>query len=140
MNRIMGIPSRGRRPYRAMGTTAADTVVDREPIPFSVYLGDIAVPWNVGMSLWRIKSARKMRIVNATIAVDELVSPSGAPILIEAWKNGRYSGVVELVSGANEFPSFELNQLDEVELRILVKGEHASDTEAIGLWILYCVE
>lgn len=107
--------------------------------PKSVYIGDLDVPWNIGQTVFRLKAARDMTIKDATITAGEILSPSGAPVVMEAWRNGQYTGTVTLQNGANTFPSFPLARLDEIELRILVKGEHQTKTEVKGLWVLYCV-
>lgn len=117
---------------------SAPAAVERSD-PKSAFLGDMEVPWNIGKTVFRLKAARDMTIKDATITAGEILSPTGAPVVLEAWRNGQYSGAVTLQHGANTFPSFPLARLDEIELRILVKGEHQTKTEVKGLWVLYCV-
>lgn len=107
--------------------------------PKSQYVGDIVVPWNIGQTVFRYKAPRDVKISEASISVKEILSPTGAPVVVEAWKNGTYSGTVNLSNGATVFPPISLKRLDEIELKILVKGEHESETKVCDLWFLYCV-
>ncbi|HPU86703.1 MAG TPA: hypothetical protein PLE60_15355 [Candidatus Latescibacteria bacterium] len=107
--------------------------------PKGTFIGDMEVPWNVGATVWRFKAARDLKILNSTIDCKEIVSPTGAPVVVEAWKNGVYAGDAILKNGANTFPDIPLKRLDEIELRVVVKGDKEGVTAIKGLWILYCV-
>ena len=107
--------------------------------PKCSFIGDMEVPWNVGTTVWRFKAARDLRIMTATIDCKEIVSPTGMPVVVEAWKNGVYAGDAILKNGANTFPDIPLKRLDEIELRVVVKGDKEGVTAIKGLWILYCV-
>lgn len=110
--------------------------------PKSYFIGDeVEIPWNVGKTVHRMKAARDMVISDITIDAGEIVSPTGCPVCIEAWKNGKYGGDVVIQHGATSFSqkSISLNKLDEIELRIVVKGDHESVTKVKNLWFLYCV-
>lgn len=109
------------------------------PDPKSYYLGDVVVPWNIGQTIYRYKAPRDVRISEITLDAREIKSPSGAPVVIELWLNGTYKGTITLEQGANTFDPFLLKKLDEVEMRILVKGDREDVTIVNGLWILYCV-
>ena len=119
--------------------TARTVAATAKPDPKSEYFGDIDVPWNVGLTVFRMKAARDMTIVDPVIEIKEIVSPSGAPIVLEAWRNGSYGGSTTLAMGANSFPSVPLKKLDEIELRVCVKGDRTDKTEAKGVWLVYCV-
>lgn len=130
---MSAIPSRarvrGQRDHAPAGT------------PCSCYAGDIVVPWNVGSPVFRLKAARDMRLTNITIDVAEIISPTGCPVVIEAWVNGKYTDALPLTHGATAFGEkvLTLKKLDEIQLRLVVKGEHTDETRVTGLWFLYCV-
>jgi len=103
-------------------------------------VGDVDVPWNVGKSIFRLKAARDMVVQDITIDTKEIVTPSGAPICLEAWKNGQYAGDQVLTHGAISLDkSLTMKKLDEIELRIVVKGDGDTATSVKGLWVLYNV-
>lgn len=107
--------------------------------PQCYYVGDVKVTWNVGNIVYRYKAARNVRISDITLDAREVQSPSGAPVVIELWLNGKFKGTVPLEQGANVFEPFSLSKLDEVDMRIVVKGERDDRTQVLGLWVLFCV-
>lgn len=133
----MGIPV-SRKPTRA-------TMQRRERThnePKSHYAGDVNVPWNIGETVLRLKAARDMTLSDITIDCKEIISPSGNPVVVEAWKNGVYAGDQEIAHGATCFgdKNLPLKKLDEIELRVVVKGNGDAATTIKGLWFLYCVQ
>jgi len=126
MRPLKGMPVRQAPQQKAQRETA-------QPDPKSYLLGDIEVPWNVGKTVYRYKAPRSVRISDITVDVGEIVSPSGAPVVIDLWMNKVYRGTITLQQGANTFDPFTLAKLDEVEMRILVKGERNDKTEVKDL-------
>ena len=129
----------GRIPQRAIQQRNRASASAPAPDPKSYYIGDVAVPWNVGETIYRYKAPRAVRISDVTIDVADIISPSGCPVVIEIWLNGTFRGTVPIAAGANAFDPFPLSKLDEVEMRIVVKGERDDVTEVRGMWVLYCV-
>lgn len=136
MKKIIGLPNK-RPSLRQVGAAPATATATGTPV--CVYVGDWGVPWNIGVTVFRYKAARALKLADITVAVGEVISPSGAPIVLEAWRNGQYAGTTTVNQGNNTFPDAALNRLDEIELRILVKGEHKDVTEVKGLWFLFSV-
>jgi hypothetical protein len=135
MKQIIGLPKSVGKRTPAINTSATAVRSD----PKQEYIGNIDVPWNIGQTIFRFKAARDLQMTDAVIDVKEIFSPSGAPIVIEAWKNGQYGGSTALEMGANSYPAVSLKRLDEIELRICVKGERMDKTEVRGVWVVYCV-
>jgi hypothetical protein len=110
--------------------------------PKSFKVGDVTAPWNVGLPVFSLKAARDMTITDITIDCGEVISASGAPVCLEVWRDGKYSGDMVLTHGVTEFSNkqLQLKKLDEIELRLVAKGEHTEATAAVkNLWVLYCV-
>lgn len=108
--------------------------------PKAQRVGDVTVPWNVPETVFVFKAARDMVLTDITIDCKEVVSPSGAPVLIEAWMNGRHVGDHPVVSGTKTFDkTLPLKKLDTIELRLCVRGEAMMETAVKDLWFLYCV-
>ena len=139
MKKIIGLPQKRPSLRQASAAPATATATAATGAPVCVYVGDVDVPWNIGVTVFRYKAARALKLSDITIATSAILSPSGAPIVLEAWRNGQYTGTTTLNPGNNTFPDVPLFKLDEIELRILVKGEHKDVTEVKGLWFLFSV-
>lgn len=138
MKKIIGLPKQ-RPSLRQVGAPPAAAAAPGTGTPVCVYVGDVEVPWNIGVPVFRYKAARALKLTDITITTSAIISPSGAPIVLEAWRNGQYAGTTTINPGNNTFPDAALNKLDDIELRILVKGEHKDTTEVKGLWFLFSV-
>jgi hypothetical protein len=125
------------RPVAAKPVKAVAPTVRSDPK--SKEIGDVTLPWNVGQSIFRYKAPRALVVTDAAISIKEVVSPTGAPVILEAWKNGQFQGEVTLTHGVTKYPNIPLAALDEIDLRILAKGEPGTDTTVSDMWFLYCV-
>jgi hypothetical protein len=106
-------------------------------VPFSVSVGDIEVPWNVSKSVFRFRAPVPMVIVDVCLFAGDIISPTGAAVAIEAWKNGVYGGDLVIVPGATMFPQkIQLQRFDLIELKIVARGEGTPATVK-DLWIMY---
>ena len=107
-------------------------------VPHSHECGDVAVPWNIGRNVFRFRAPASLTIKDVAIFCGSVESPSGHPVVLEAWKNGQYGGDVQLVSGANKFDrALPLAPMDLVELRACVKGTGDAETVVRDLWIMF---
>lgn len=111
-----------------------------QAMPQSFDCGIVDVPWNTARTVFRYRAPANMIIKNPTIFCGEIVSPSGAPVVMEAWKNGVYGGSVTLAHGANQYDrSMSLSTFDLIELRIVVKGTENVQTTVSDLWVMFTI-
>lgn len=107
-------------------------------MPHSYDCGDIDVPWNVPKSIWKFRAPVTTTIKNPTLYCGQVNSPSGHAVVVEAWKNGVYGGIVELTTGPNRFEqNISLSPMDMIDLRICVKGQGDAVTTVQGFWVLF---
>lgn len=106
--------------------------------PFSVSVGDVNVPWNVSKTIFRYRAATASEITDVCIFAGDILSPTGASVAIEAWRNGVYGGDIVVSPGANMFQQkIQLARFDLIELRVVSRGD-GTPCEVKDLWIMYC--
>lgn len=106
--------------------------------PHSFSLGDVDIPWNVPKLVWQWRAPLPVRLLQPTIYCGEIVSPSGCPVVIEAWKNGTYGGTTTLQTGPNRYEGeLALGPMDTLQLKVCVRGESTGDTSIRDMWILF---
>ena len=107
-------------------------------VPHSHECGDVPVPWNVGIPVFRFRAPCVMSLSSPTIYCREVVSPSGNPVILEVWKNGEFCGEMELKHGPTQFDkSMALAPLDLIELRMVIRGSGFGETFANDLWVMF---
>jgi hypothetical protein len=107
-------------------------------VPHSHPCGDVAVPWNVGATIFRFRAPVAVTLKNITLYCASVSSPSGASVVIEAWKNGQYGGETIIVNGPNSFDSaLPLSPMDLIELRACVKGTGDCETKINDFWVMF---
>lgn len=109
-------------------------------IPYSKEVGDIVVPFNVSATVFRYRAPEPMQVKNPCIYCGEILSPTGAPVKMEAWKNGEYGGDVDLHNGANLFEkSLPLQGMDLLELRVKAMSSQTDGdrTTIRDLWVMW---
>lgn len=89
-------------------------------------------------TVFRFRAPVALTIKSPAIYCGEIVSPSGCPVTIEAWKNGQYGGSITLEHGPNKFDkAMPLAAMDLIELRISVRGSGDAATRVQDLWITF---
>lgn len=126
---MAGIPGFG-----AYGTNAKPSAA----VPHSHACGNIEAPWNVGVPVFRYRAPVRMTMKNATLFAGSIESPSGCPVVVEAWKNGVYGGSVTLENGPTSFDqTLQLQPMDLIELRLCVRGTGDAPTRVNDFWVMF---
>ncbi len=110
----------------------------RTRTPHSHDCGDVSVPWNIGRAVYRFRAPAATVIHDPTLFVGAIESPGGAPVVVEAWKNGQYGGDVTLEHGPNRFQDgMPLAAMDVIELRVCAKGTGEHAVWLRDLWVMF---
>lgn len=123
-------------PSRTMNQN--QTAVGR--IPYSEEVGDVTVPFNVAATVFRYRAPEPLTIKKPCIFCGDILSPTGAPVKIEAWKNGVYGGDIDLHPGANQFDgALSLQGMELLELKIVAKTAQVdgSATQVKDMWVMW---
>ena len=108
--------------------------------PYTSALGDVHVPFNVATTIFRYRAPEPVTLKKPCIYCGEIISPTGAPIKVEAWKNGIYGGDIDLHNGANQFDgALSLQGMELLELKIVAKTTQTDESATLvkDLWVMW---
>lgn len=108
--------------------------------PISHGIGDIDVPFNVAEPVFRYRFPAATTLKSPIIYAADIVSPCGAPVTLEVWKNGEYAGSIDLKVGKNPIEqNIPVQPMDLLELRVVVKSTHleCEKTRMKDFWIMW---